>query len=65
MDGETVFIDHDDFGKVEGGGWSVADCDDRVGEQGGGGDEVVVRGRRGFGSAERTNVDDRPLKFST
>ncbi len=36
VDSETGFLKLEDFGDVEGGIGGVTDCDDRVGEQGGG-----------------------------
>jgi hypothetical protein len=66
MDGQTSFIDREHFGQVEGRSGGVADGNVRGGEQSGSGDEIVVRGRRWFiGSAKRSRVDDRALKFPT
>ncbi len=65
MDRETRFINFENFGEVKGGSRYVADRDDGGGEQGGGGNEIMVRGRRGLGRAERANVYDSPLKLST
>jgi hypothetical protein len=36
MDGETSFINRENFGEVKGRGGGVADCDDGGGEQGSG-----------------------------
>ncbi len=65
MDRQTGFIDLKDFSQVEGRVGGVADGDEGGGVQSGSGDEIVVRGRRGFGCAERTDVDYCTLKTST
>ncbi len=65
MDRETGFINFEHFGEVKGGSRCVADRDDGGGEQGSGGNEIVVRGRRSSGRAERANVYDGPLELAT
>ena len=58
-----VFVESKYLSQVEGGNGGVANSDDGGGVESGGGDHVVMRGRGVLGSAERTNVDDRSLKF--
>ncbi len=62
---QTDLVDAEDFGQVEGGGGGVADGNVCGGEQSGSGDEVVVWGRRCFGSAKRARVDYGALKLPT
>ena len=62
---QTDLVDAEDFGQVEGGGGGVADGNVCGGKQSGSGDEVVVWGRRCFGSAERARVDYGALKLPT
>ena len=62
---QTDLVDAEDFGQVEGGGGGVADGNVCGGEQSGSRDEVVVWGRRCFGSAERARVDYGALKLPT
>ena len=61
---QVVFVEVKDRSQVKSGVRGVANGDDGVGVQGGGGNQIVMRGRGVLGSAERTNVDDRSLKFS-
>ena len=61
---QMVFVEGKDFSQMEGGYGGVANGDDGGGVESSGGDHVVMRGRWVLGSAERTNVDDRSLKFS-
>ena len=61
---QMVFVESKDFSQVEGGNGGVANGDDGGGVESSGGDQVVMRGRWVLGSAERTDVDDRSLKFS-
>ncbi len=61
---QMVFVEGKDFSQMEGGHGGVANGDDGGGVESSGGDHVVMRGRWVLGSAERTDVDDRSLKFS-
>ena len=61
---QMVFVESKDFSQVEGGNGGVANGDDGGGVESSGGDHIVMRGRGVLGSAERTNVDNRSLKFS-
>jgi hypothetical protein len=47
MDRETDFINHNNFGEVKCGSRCVADRDDGGGEQGGGGNKIMVWGEAG------------------
>ena len=61
---QMVFVEGKDFSQMEGGYGGVANGDDGGGVESSGGDHVVMRGRWVLGSAERTDIDDRSLKFS-
>ncbi len=65
VDREESLRDGRDFGEVELRRGSVANGDDGAGVEGGVRDEIVVRGGRIFGSAERASVNDRSLKNAT
>ena len=62
VDGEQGFCDGLNLGKVKGRRGGVADGDDGAGVKGGVRDEIVVRGGRILGGAERASVDERSLK---
>ncbi len=59
---EESLRDGRDFGDVKVRRGIVADGDDGSGVKGGVRDEIVVRGGRILGCAERASVDDRSLK---
>jgi hypothetical protein len=65
MDREESLRDGRDFGNVEVRRGSVANGDDGAGVEGGVRDEIVVRGGRILGRAERASVNDRSLKNAT
>ena len=65
VDGEQGFCDGPNLGKVKGRRGGVADGDDGAGVKGGLRDEIVVRGWRILGRAERASVNDRSLKNAT
>ncbi len=46
-------------------GGSVADGDDGARVEGGSRDEIVIRGERVFGGAERANVNDGALELAS
>ena len=65
MQRQKVFGERGDGGEVKGGGRSVADSNDRGGEEGNGGNEIVVWGWWVGRRAKGTDVDDGPLKFAS
>jgi hypothetical protein len=64
VQGQEVFIEGGDFGKMKSRGGCVANSNDSVGEESGGGDEVVVWCGWVGGRAKGADVYDGPLKFS-
>jgi hypothetical protein len=62
VDREESLRDGRDFGEVKVGRGIVADGDNGARVKGGVRDEIVVRGGRILGCAERASVDDRSLK---
>ena len=64
VEGEQSFGDLGDFSDVEGRSGSVADGNEGAGLESGRGDEIVVRGGRVLGGAERASVGDGTLKFA-
>jgi hypothetical protein len=62
VDGQQDLCKVEDFGKMESRVGGIADSNDGGGEQGSGGDEVVMGRRRGLRGAEGADVDDGALK---
>ncbi len=58
-----VFVEMKDLSQVKGGVGCVANGDDGVGVKGSGGDKIVMRRGRVFGCTERTDINNRALKF--
>ncbi len=63
MNGQQGLSKVEDFGEMKGGVGGIADSNNGGWEQGGDGDEIVVRRRRGLRGAEGTDVYDGALKF--
>ncbi len=63
MERQVVFVEMKDCSQVKGGVGCVANGDDGVGVQGGGGDKIVMRWGWVFGCTKWRNINDRALKF--